>query len=185
MTETKRAPYAPVNTNIYFMEERSGYNREQADNYISKLSQEYQAVYNKHQSIVKKYNALLEDCKKPDVQERTGLNPDIAAKTLMHTELLTQKIIADAHAEATAVRTAAKEDSKRITDDAYVEKTKTKLQAEKILGEAKIEADKIISDARQELTVIRNKRVLLIAEINSIANKLKSLASENESISVI
>ena len=131
MKDAKHASHAPMNTSICFTEEKSGYNREQVDDYVNKLSQEYQTAYNERQSVVKKYNDLLEDCKNLDVQQQTVLNSDIVAKTLTHTELLAQNIIADAHNEAAAVRAAAK------------------------------------------------------AEINSIINKLKSLAAANKSVSAV
>jgi len=99
-------------TKIFFTEEKNGYNRLEVDNYIAKLDEAYQNAYDENQDIRNKYNSLLDDCRKLDVQERTEFNSEIIAKTLVNAEVLAQKIIADANKEAVRIFVRAREKSK-------------------------------------------------------------------------
>ena len=132
---------------MFFTEEKNGYDREQVDSYISKLSQAYQTAYDEYQDVSGKYNSLLEDCKKLEVQERTGLSSDIVAKTLINTEALAQKIIADAHAEAVS----AKKEILQMTADANAEVEKAKEHAQDIIADAHAEAAEIVLQAKNSL----------------------------------
>lgn len=132
---------------MYFLEERNGYDREQVDSYISKLSNAYQTAYNEYQDVSGKYNSLLDDCKELDIQERTGLNSDIIAKTLMNTEILAQKIIADAHAEAVNV----KRELRQMIADANAEVEKAQADAQDVIAAAHAEASEIVLQAKKNL----------------------------------
>ena len=137
-----------MNARIYFPEARNGYDTEEVDSYIGKLSEAYQTAYCEYNSVKNEYEKLLEDCKKLAIQERTALNSDVVAKTLMNTELLAQKIIAEAHDEALAAGTKAK----KIIDDAHVEadrivgSARKKLeQAHTVIGRAASEVQRLIT----------------------------------------
>ena len=100
------------NMNINFSEEKFGYNRGQVDSYIKMLSGAYEETYTECQEIQRKYNNLLEE--RRDTREQPELSTDIITKTLINTEILAQKIIADAQAEVAA----AKMEAKRMLEEA-------------------------------------------------------------------
>ena len=134
-------------TNISFMKERNGYSKEQVDNYIKKLSEAYQTTYNEFLDISGKYKSLLDNRERSDKPEQTGLNPDIAAKTLINTEMLAQKIIADAQADATAIMSEAS----KIRSDAETEAAKAKEAAQKTIDDANSEAALMVNQVRKNI----------------------------------
>jgi len=95
-------------TNVVFKEAIRGYDKEQVDLYITKLSEAYKSAYNENQALQKKCAGLLVECEKPGAQEQNELNSGIIAKTLINTEILARKIIADAHTEAAKAKATAK-----------------------------------------------------------------------------
>ena len=78
---------------VAFAEEQNGYNKEQVDKYISKLSEAYQAAYDENQILLDKYNSLLEEHKKLEFQSRTQLNAEVILKTVESIEALARKIV--------------------------------------------------------------------------------------------
>ena len=87
-------------SNVYFADERVGYNKEQVDSYIKKLTQAYQTAFDEHQSICNKYDELLKNYKKLEARRHLTIEAGIAAKLLTNAEVLAQSIIDDAKAEA-------------------------------------------------------------------------------------
>jgi cell division septum initiation protein DivIVA len=160
-------------TGIFFTEEKNGYDREQVDGYIHKLSEAYQKAFSEYEDLRGKYNSLLEDCKNLDLQERTGLNSDIIAKTLIHTELLAQKIIEGAHAEAAKV----KSDAKIIINQANAEAAKVKAEAQKAVDEAHSEAAKIGVRARRN----HDEAQKVLAQA---ANEVQKLLASNNTVNI-
>lgn len=145
---------------ILFTEENNGYSKEQVDSYISKLSKAYQAAYTDNQEIQEKYNALVEECKKLEVQEKTKLNADVITKTMLNLETLAQKIIAEAQEEV--VR--AKVEAQAIVDEANGEAARVKVNAQMIINEANEEkaraksaAQRIRDDANTEAAGIMTR----------------------------
>ena len=139
-----------IGTNITFTREKNGYDREQVDSYIKKVSDAYQTTYYEYLDINSKYSKLVEEREKAGAeenQERPGMNSEIAAKTLINTEMLAQKIIADAQAEATAVI----DESRKSIADAQAEAAALKEEARKIISEAEAEAEEIKETARRIL----------------------------------
>lgn len=148
---------------ILFTDEQYGYNKEQVDGYISKLSRAYQAAYNDNQEIQEKYNSLLDDCKKLENQGKAKINADVITKTMLNLETLAQKIISEAQDEVVK----AKEEAQSLTDAAYAEASnvraaaqalideangetaRARAAAQKIRDEANTEAARIISRARR------------------------------------
>ena len=134
-----------VSTNISFTKEKNGYDRQQVDNYIKKLSEAYQTTYYEYLDISGKYKSLLEESEKQDKQEQVELSPDVIAKTLINTEMLAQKIIADAQAEATAVLAEAR----KSLSNSKEETAKAKEAAKKIIDDANEEAEMAAARARE------------------------------------
>ena len=119
-------------TNVVFKEAIRGYDKEQVDLYVKKLSEAYRGAYNENRALQEKCAGLLEECEKLDAHEQTGLHPDIITKTLLDTEMLARKIIADAHAEVAKAKATAK----KTLDDANSE-------AARIIVRAKVNFEQI------------------------------------------
>ena len=150
-----------TNTNIYFTEERKGYDKKQVDSYIKKLSEAYQTTFDEYKEINDKYENLLVDCNQQNEndnkQESTELNSEIITKALLNAEKLAQSITVDARAEAAAVKSEAQ----KIVDSAKNEASTAKKAAQRIINEANAEAimikeaaKKIMRDANAEAEVI-------------------------------
>ena len=95
-------------TEIFFPEQKLGYDKDQVDSYIIKLTKAYQTLFDEYQTVSGKYNDLLGEYKKQESRveekaEKPGLNVDLIAKVLVDAEILAQKIIADAKEEAAKV----------------------------------------------------------------------------------
>jgi len=80
------------NANKLFANEKNGYQKAQVDNYISKISEAYQAAYSDNQALQEMCNTRIEDYKK-----------------LAAAEMLAQKIIKEAQAEAERMKAEAEE----------------------------------------------------------------------------
>ena len=133
---------------IFFTSEANGYNRAQVDSYVSKVSRAYQATYKEYQELSGKYESHLEECGKSGAQGQNGLSSDIAAKTLINTELLAKKIIDDAHAEAAKIRQAAQNilNSAKSDAEAMAYRTRRNFEhAQKVMEHAASELDKVIA----------------------------------------
>ena len=167
-----------TNTDVSFGKKFNGYDREQVDRYIARLTQAYREVYDEYNSVCGKNDELTNEINKLTAQRQNEPNADVISKALVNTEILTQKLIGDANEEAEKILEDAQARSKKLIDDAYVEKAESKLQAEKILEEANDEAARIIIGSRQDLIRLQNGKAMLIDEINQIADKLKALGSE-------
>ena len=111
-------------TNVNFIDQKNGYDKEQVDSYITKITEAYKLVYDEHQAISDKYNALLQDHRKSDAEKQTlsgkydslereynkladekqaGSNAGVIAKALLDAETLAKKIIDSAYIEAARV----------------------------------------------------------------------------------
>ena len=140
-----------VSTNVGFTNEKNGYDKEQVDNYIKKISEAYQTTYYEYLDVSDKYKSLSEEREKPIVQEQPSANSDIIAKTLINTELLAQKIIAEAQAEATTVIAQAN----KILADANAETVNAKEAAQRAIDAASAEAAMIVDQARKDVKQAR------------------------------
>ena len=130
--------------NNFFTEAMNGYNKEQVDNYISKISEAYQTAYDENTAISDKYNNLLDAYNNLTAQEQAGLDSDIM---LMYAEMMSKKIIANAQVEAAQVKAEAQ----KILTEANKETTQAKAEAQKIVNEANTEAARIVVRARKNL----------------------------------
>ena len=160
--------------NISFTREKNGYDRGQVDSYIKKVSEAYQTTYLEYLDINDKYEKLAEERENSDLRELPGMNSEIAAKTLISTELLANKIITDAQAQAAAIIEEAQKDianAWEATDSASEEAqrsvTDAQAEAQRSIAEAIAEADAIIAEAQS----IRDGAIAEAAGINKEANK--------------
>ena len=151
-------------TSIHFTKEKNGYDRAQVDSYIKKLSEAYQTTYYEYLDISGKYKSLLEEREKPSAQEQSELSPDVVAKTLINTEVLAQKIIADAQVEATAIIKGAH----KTVADANAVTTEAKEDAQRIKHEANAEADLIVAQARENFEKARRIMEQAAAEVGKL-----------------
>ena len=103
---------------ITFTEQNNGYNKEQVNDYIKRITDAYQKAYAEYQTICGRYNNLTEDYKKLESEKRSGstadINADVIAKALIDSEVLAQKIRDDAGREAAEVINGAKAEAARI-----------------------------------------------------------------------
>ena len=171
-----------IGTNISFTKEKNGYDRKQVDSYIKKISEAYEKNYYEFLDVSGKYKSLLEEHKSSDNRESAGMNPDIAAKTLINTEMLAQKIIADAQAEANAIL----EKAGKIVDDAKIEAEKVKEEALKIIDDANAEVAEIKEDAQRALDDSVSEATMMAAQtrkdIEQARKIIDSASSEVEKL---
>ena len=133
-----------MGSKIMFPEVMKGYDMEQVDNYICKLSEAYQEAYEENTLIRERYNNLVEDCKKMSSQDQAEMNPETI---LMYAEILAQKIIADTQAEAAQTRAEAQ----KVLADTNAKAAQMKAEAQRALNEAHAEAARIVFRARKNM----------------------------------
>ena len=124
---------------IKFSEQPMGYDKMQVDNYINKLTYEYNAMHNEYMNLVTKCNSLSETClrlsdEKKRLSEILDQQPSnnheneaAVARALIDAEILAKQIVDRANAEA-----AKTEEAIRITRD---ELKQTQLIKDKMLIE--------------------------------------------------
>ncbi|MCL1858847.1 MAG: DivIVA domain-containing protein [Oscillospiraceae bacterium] len=91
---------------IFFKEQPNGYDKEQVDNYIRKITEAYQTAYDEYLAACEKYNNLIQDYKKLESEKQakqSAADVDIIAKTLINSERLAKEIIDNAHTEENRV----------------------------------------------------------------------------------
>jgi len=114
---------------IFFTEQKNGYDKAQVDNYIQMLTKSYQKAYQEYVDICAKYNELKQDYKKLEADKPVGIDADLIAKTLINSEKLAKEIVDNAYNEEAQM----------------VEKTKKNLeQAYKTVEQAMAEAQKFL-----------------------------------------
>jgi cell division septum initiation protein DivIVA len=84
---------------IIFGEQKNGYNKDQVDKYIRKLTEAYETAYKEYTNIRDKHNDLLQEHGKLEAGNQNSLNSEIIAKTLLDAEKLSKDIIESARAE--------------------------------------------------------------------------------------
>ncbi|MDR1538412.1 MAG: DivIVA domain-containing protein [Clostridiales bacterium] len=130
---------------ISFSEKPMGYDKQQVDSYIAKVTYEYQTMHNEYMALVTKCNNLSETCirlsdeknRAIDMmnQQRAAALPNDAeaiARALIDAEILAKQIVDKANEEATKIQESARiarEEMKHIQswkDKALVEITDMK-----------------------------------------------------------
>ena len=114
---------------IKFSEQPMGYDKQQVDNYINKLTYEYNAMHNEYMSLVTKCNSLSETClrlsdEKNRLAEILNQQPSqnkeheaAIAKALIDAEILAKQIVDRANTESAKVDDAtriAREELKQL-----------------------------------------------------------------------
>jgi len=104
-----------TNTAITFQKQLNGYDKDEVDRYIAKLTGAYQTAYEEYTAICGKYNGLLSDYEKLcEKRDNGSQGVAVIAKTLIDTETLAQQIIADAQAEAGKLVSVARREAAQI-----------------------------------------------------------------------
>jgi len=115
-----------ADSGIKFAEQPMGYDKQQVDNYINKLTYEYTAMHNEYMNLVTKCNSLSETCSRLTddknkltemLNQRPNPNRDneaAIARAIIDAETLAKQIVDRANMEAAKV-----EDSMRISRDEY------------------------------------------------------------------
>jgi len=136
---------------VLFETQKNGYNRDQVDRYVENLSLAYQQAYDEITAVQGKYDKLSEMYNELSARESSGTNSyiknhisdssatDVITKVLANSEILAKNLIAEANEAAERIKAAAETDAKKITENAYYEKAKIVLEAEKILENSKSE----------------------------------------------
>jgi cell division septum initiation protein DivIVA len=154
---------------VMFPEVMKGYDMEQVDSYICKLSAAYQDAYDENTLIRERYNSLLEDFKKMSSQEQAEANPEAI---LIYAEILAQKVIADTQAEAAQTRAEAQ----KILADTNATAAQMKAEAQRMLNEANAEAAKIVFRARKNMeqayAVMEQAYVVMEQAVDKMHNML-------------
>jgi len=84
---------------IFFSEQKNGYDKEQVDNYIRRLTEAYQTAYKAYLTVSEKYTDLKLDFKKLKSEIKSGAETNSIERTLMDSEKLAKDIINDAYNE--------------------------------------------------------------------------------------
>ena len=112
------------NGGIKFSEQPMGYDKQQVDNYINKLTYEYNAMHNEYMNLVTKCNSLSETCLRLSdekgrlaemVNQQPGQSKDnetAIARAIIDAEVLAKQIVDRANMESAKV-----EESMRIARD--------------------------------------------------------------------
>ena len=110
---------------IFFSEQKYGYDKGQVTKYIGKLTDAYQAAFDEHKAAVARYNSLLDDYRRLE-EEHGGLKAryrqlksvseveddetddmkgvsGVVSRTIVNAEVLAQKILEGARAEAAMI----------------------------------------------------------------------------------
>jgi len=170
---------------LFFPAVENGYDKEQVDIYVNKLSEAYQAAYDENELIREKYNNLLDTYKTANGQNQSAPTSEVATKTLMYAEVLAQKIISEALEEASRTKAEAQ----LATADALEEATRANEKAQLTIANAreevmraKAEAQQAIAHANTEI-VERTRRNLEQAQkiMVEAINKVESLLTFNAS----
>lgn len=110
-------------TKIEFAEEKNGYDKDQVDNYIHKLTSAYQKTYEEYLATCEKYNSLNEAYKRLEEENQIGVNTDVVTKVLADSEKLAQelvetayKIIANAYNEEARIVEKAKRNFEQVNE---------------------------------------------------------------------
>jgi len=88
---------------IFFSEQKNGYDKNQVDNYIRKLTEAYQTAYKEYLAVCDKYNDLLLKFKKLESEKKSGPDVSVITKTLMDSERLAREIVNNAYDEESKI----------------------------------------------------------------------------------
>ncbi|MCL1792616.1 MAG: DivIVA domain-containing protein [Oscillospiraceae bacterium] len=88
-------------TEVIFSERKNGYDKSQVDEYIKKIADAYREAYDENVALREKCEALMQNCQKLEekIQNLENNDSEIIAKTLIDSENLAKKIVADAQGE--------------------------------------------------------------------------------------
>ena len=86
---------------VLFNDRKNGYDKSQVNEYIKKITDAYQEVHKDNVAMREKYESLLLDYKELEKQnqEAAEKSTEMIAKTLIDTEKLAKKIVANAKRE--------------------------------------------------------------------------------------
>jgi len=179
---TDRKGEGAMTAQVMFQNEINGYDRDQVDKYVSRLSEAYQTAYDENQAIRASYSNLIEEYRKLEEQVKEKPNSRCVAKTVMQTETLAQKIIDEAHIEAEKLKAEAlrvidsayekvaeiEAKARKLTNNAFSKKAGAESAAQRIVDEAHIEADRLISQANSNISKAQEIFGLTMAEIQNL-----------------
>ena len=142
-----------ADSGIKFVEQPMGYDKQQVDNYISKLTYEYTAMHNEYMNLVTKCNTLSETCSRL-TDEKNKL-----------AEMLNQRPLQSSNNEAAIARAIidAETLAKQIVDRAN-------------LDAAKVEESIRIS--REEYKQMQQMKDKMLIEIHEMRKRFNSMFSE-------
>jgi len=149
-------------TDISFDRQFNGYDREQVDRYIAGLDKAYRTAYDEYTAACAKHNELLERYRQLECKNSDKPDTDVISKAIINTEIMAQRVRAEAEAEAAVIKAEAEAEAKRIKNDAYVEAASVKIQSQKLLDEAAVNA-----------AATRDKAEVIMAEINTEADRAR------------
>jgi len=154
-----------MNLDVFFTKRFFGYDTEQVDGYIKKLTDAYQTAYDEYNALNGKYKEIKEtheNCGNGGNGGNGGgadTDARFAAKTLINAEALAKKLIADAREEASRIIESSERirtEAQSVKELAFVIKATAEIQAEKLVGAAAAEADRMKTSARSALLEARD-----------------------------
>lgn len=187
MTSATLMPTIPTTTGteISFSKQFNGYDKTEVDLYIKNLSDAYQTAYEEYTAVCVKYNDLLEDYETLGRErEQTKSNTAVIAKTLIDTEILAQKIIANAHEEADKIKAETQAEAEKIREAVQIENTVAKEQARKLIENAQTAAGQIRYRTKNSLDQANESIAQAINKMQQImaSNPLDICAGEKQEI---
>jgi cell division septum initiation protein DivIVA len=156
-----------------FKENKRGYDREQVDGYIRRISGEYQDMYAEYVSLLNKCNDFTETClrltnEKAASDELTGRLQAETAGLRGDVQRLTSEL--EAAKRGCAPTEAPSEAIAKAIIDA-------ELLARELIDAAKLEASRMLDEATRETARLQEEGAWAIREIQNIQNRLVSFAS--------
>ena len=137
---------------VLFADQTDGYDKEQVDDYVGRLSDAYQTVYREYQSVCAKYNTLVQDYR---ILEKEKTLNNIDAGTLA-------KAVIDSGVLTTKIKETARTEADRIIDEAHAE-------ADRLVKAAGADAARIIDKTRISIVRFQDMMARMMREAQELA----------------
>ena len=163
MTKIEAKVVKTQSNKVRFENQINGYDIAQVDTYIECITGAYQAAYDEYNVKCDEYDKLMEHFKKLQTQEQSRPSPAVISDTIFKATVVTEKIIADAQAQA-----------EKIKKGAYMDKAAAEKQAQKLLDDATADAAKVKDAAKKVLDVANAEAAMLKENSQSMVDNARA-----------
>ena len=164
-----------ANTGIIFKKQFNGYDRAQVDAYVDSIAGAYQTAYCEYNAKCEAYDRLMANFQELEAREAERPSAEAVSNTLFKAEEFSEKIMADARAEA-----------ERIKESAYIKKAAAKIQAQRLLDDAAVESAKtlaeaqaVLNNANAETGIAREKAQKMLDDVSAEVARIEVRANSN------